>query len=172
MTHLVLVGLMGTGKTTVGKILAKRLGEPFSDSDELIESRTGRTVRTIFREEGEAAFRAHETAALLEALASPVPTIIAAAGGVVLRDANRAALRSADARVVWLRADPELLVDRVTRAGHRPLLDDDPAGTLQRMSRDREHLYREVADAVVDVDGRDVGEVVEAVVETLGSERP
>ena len=167
MSHVVLVGMMATGKTTAGRIVAQRLGRPFLDSDELIESRTGRTVRQIFRDEGEQAFRAEESRALLDALASPVPAVIAAAGGVVLSDANREALRSADAQVVWLLADPSLLVDRVMSAGHRPLLDDDPAGTLHRMFRDREHLYREVADAVVDVDGRDVSEVIDAVLAAL-----
>lgn len=167
MTHVVLVGMMGIGKTTVGRILAERLGVAFSDSDEVIESRTGRTVKQISGEEGEEAFRVHETQALLDALASPVPQVIAAAGGVVLRASNREVLRSADAHVVWLRADPGLLVDRAMSAAHRPLLDDDPAGTLQRMFREREHLYLEVADAVVDVNGRDVNQVVDAVVEAV-----
>jgi shikimate kinase len=168
MKHLVLIGMMGTGKTTVGKILAERLGRPFSDSDQLIEARTGRTVKQIFRDGGEAAYRVHETQALLDGLAATVPGVIAAAGGVVLSPENRATLRGSDATVVWLKADPLLLVDRVGSAGHRPLLDDDPAGTLQRMFRDREQFYREVADAVVDVDGRDVGEVVDAILDVMG----
>ncbi len=172
MTHLVLVGLMGTGKTTVGRIVADRLGRPLSDSDELVESRTGRTVREIFLDEGEPAYRVHETRALLDALASTVPVVIAAAGGVVLSPENREALRAADACVVWLMADPAILVDRVTSAGHRPLLDDDPAGTLQRMFREREPLYREVADTVVDVDGREVSEVVEAVIDAMEAIEP
>jgi shikimate kinase len=172
MTHVVLVGMMGTGKTTVGRILAERLCRPFSDSDEHVASRTGRTVREISHAEGEAAYRAHETRALLDALASTEPSVIAAAGGVVLDAANRGAIRSSGARVVWLKADPALLVDRVTSSGHRPLLDDDPAGTLQGTFRDREHLYREVADSIVDVDGRDVTEVVEAVVAAIAETQP
>jgi shikimate kinase len=172
VTHLVLVGMMGTGKTTVGRVLAERLGRPFSDSDELVASRTGRTVREIFHDEGEAAYRAHETRALLDALASTEPSVIAAAGGVVLAAANRGAIRSSGARVVWLRADPGLLVDRVTSSGHRPLLDDDPAGTLHRMFSERELLYREVADSVVDVDGRDVEAVVEAVLDAIEGTEP
>ncbi len=172
MTHLVLVGMMGSGKTTVGRVLAARLGRPFFDSDQLVESRTGRTVRQIFLDEGEAAYRVHETQALLDSLASSVPSVIAAAGGVVLATANRDALRDSGASVVWLKADPALLLDRVTSSGHRPLLDDDPAGTLQGMFRDREHLYREVADSIVDVDGRDVTEVVEAVVAAIAEAQP
>jgi shikimate kinase len=104
-----------------------------------------------------------ETAALIDALAAAPPAVIAAAGGVVLRSENRAALKAANAKVVWLCATPALLIERVTSSGHRPLLDDDPAGTLQRMYVEREPLYREVADAIVLVDHRSVSDVVEAV---------
>lgn len=161
--HVVLVGMMGVGKSTIGRVLAERLSRPLIDSDEVIERRTGRTVREIFNDDGEAAFRALEAEALTGALDDPTPSIIAAAGGVVLSHANRAALKSARARVVWLRAEPALLAERVRHGGHRPLLDDDPLGTLQRMHDEREPLYREVADVVVSVDGRSLHEVVEAV---------
>jgi shikimate kinase len=161
--HIVLVGMMGVGKSTVARVLAVRLGRTVFDSDHVIEARTGRSVRQIFTDDGEAAFRALETEMLLEALASPTPLVIAAAGGVVLAEQNRAALKASGARVVWLCADPVTLVDRVKAGGHRPLLDQDPAGTLQRMMREREALYREVADAIVLVDNRSVSEVVEAV---------
>lgn len=154
---------MGSGKTTVARIVADRLGRQVIDSDAVIEDATGRTVRQIFADDGEDAFRTFETAALIDALANPVPAVIAAAGGVVLRDENRAALKRAKARVVWLCATPAVLIDRATTGGHRPLLDDDPAGTLHRMHEDRAELYREVADAIVLVDHRSVGEVVEAV---------
>jgi shikimate kinase len=169
MTHLVLVGMMGSGKTTVGLIVAQRLGRPFSDSDALIEARTGRTVKQIYRDEGEAAFRVHESHALRDALVAPEPGVVAAAGGVVLGAAERESLRTADAFVVWLAADPQILADRVASGEHRPLLDDDPGGTLRRMFTEREHLYREVADVVVDVDGRAIDEVADAVVEAFGA---
>lgn len=161
--HLVLVGMMGSGKTTVGRALAARLGRPLLDSDAMIEAREGRTVRDIFSSDGEDAFRSIETEVLVQSLARPEPAVIAAAGGVVLRVENRDALRASGARVVWLRADPAVLVERVKGGQHRPLLDDDPAGVLQRMYAERERLYREVADAIVTVDGRSVNDVVEAV---------
>jgi shikimate kinase len=161
--HLVLVGLMGSGKSTVARMLAERLHRPVLDSDDMIERRTGRTVREIFASDGEAAFRSIETEVLREALATESPCIVAAAGGVVLSEANRTMLRESGARVVWLCADPATLVDRVRGAGHRPLLDADPEGTLRRMFETREHLYREVADAIVLVDGRSAVDVAEAV---------
>ncbi|MEI8239870.1 MAG: shikimate kinase [Actinomycetota bacterium] len=161
--HLVLVGMMGVGKTTVARVVGERLGRPVLDTDLVIEATTGRTVREIFVEDGEPAFRQLESDTLNAALASERPAVIAAAGGVVLSARNRAALADSNARVVWLCADPATLVERVSSGGHRPLLDDDPAGTLQHMYEQRSPWYREVADAIVLVDHRSISEVVEAV---------
>lgn len=154
---------MGTGKSSTGRLLAERLGRTFRDSDAEIEARTGRTVREIFADDGEPAFRALEAEVLVAALDSQPPAVIAAAGGVVLSEANRAALRDAKAKVVWLRADPAILVERVKSGKHRPALDGDPAAVLQAMHEAREPLYREVADMIVTVDGRSVHDVVDAV---------
>jgi len=163
VTHLVLVGLMGTGKSTVGRRVAATLGRPFLDSDELIEQATGRTVRQIWRTDGESAFRVLETDVLRRALASETPAVIAAAGGVVLSAANRDALNDADATVVWLSADPEVLITRATRGVHRPLLDDDPEAALRAMAVERADLYRAVADVTIDVSDREVDDVVQTV---------
>jgi 5-deoxy-5-amino-3-dehydroquinate synthase len=145
---------MGAGKTTVGALLAGRLGWPLLDSDQVVEQRTGRTVREIWHTDGEPAYRVLETDALIDALNRPEPSVIAAAGGVVLREENRAALRSADAFIAWLVADLEVLVDRAGHGDHRPLLDQDPRATMLQMRRDREPLYREVADVRIDTTGR------------------
>ncbi len=161
--HLVLVGLMGTGKSSTGRLLAERLGRTLRDSDAEIEARTGRTVREIFADDGEPAFRALESEVLVAALQSTPPAVIAAAGGVVLSPVNRAALCAAKAKVVWLCADPALLVERVRTGKHRPALDGDAAAVLQAMHDTREPLYREVADMIVTVDGRSVIDVVDAV---------
>ena len=148
--HLALVGMMGSGKTTVGRRVAEALQRPFLDSDEMIEAREGRTVREIWLADGEPAYRVLETKVLEEALASPEPAVVAAAGGVVLREENRRLLTRADVCTVRLVADPEVLVTRVGHQGHRPLLDDDPLAALRRLSSEREALYREVADATVE----------------------
>lgn len=149
-THVVLVGLMGTGKSTIGRQLARSLGRPFLDSDAVIENRTGRTVRQIFAEDGESAFRDLESRVLRDALTTTVPAVIAAAGGAVLESRNRAAMADRG-WVLWLQCDPAVLAKRVANGSHRPLLDDDPEKTLTEMSKDRADLYAEVADVVLDV---------------------
>lgn len=161
--HLVLVGLTGSGKTTVGRLAAERLGRPFLDTDAVIEATTGRTVREIFADDGEGAFRDIEAAVLRDCLSSETPSVIAAAGGAVLREENRRALKAAPARVVWLCGGPSVVSERVRSGGHRPLLDDDPDTVLRRMWETREPLYREVADAIVTIEGRSIHDVVEAV---------
>jgi shikimate kinase len=168
VTHLVLVGMMGVGKSTVGRIVAAELGRPLFDSDEMIEARTGRTVREIWSTDGEAAFRALETDTMIEALAESEPSVIAAAGGVVLSEVNRAALRDADAHVVWLLADVEVLAERVRNGTHRPLLDDDPETVVRALYEVRAPLYQEVADAVVSVDHRSPQDVAKAVLRCCG----
>ncbi len=166
--HLVLVGMMGTGKTTVGRGLAARLGRPFVDSDDQVEARTGRTVREIFETDGEATYRRIESDALAEALGGEEPAVIAAAGGVVIDPVNRRRLGDAGT-VVWLRADPALLATRVGAGGHRPLLDGDPLATLTRLAAERDGWYREVADEVVDVGAGGSAAVVERILALVGA---
>jgi shikimate kinase len=155
--------MMGVGKSTVGRAVAAQLHRPLFDSDEMIEAKVGRTVREIWIDDGEPAFRALETDVLREALEQEESSVIAAAGGVVLSESNRAILTSSGAHVVWLRADVDVLVDRVRSGPHRPLLDDDPAEVLRRLHDEREPLYQEVADAIVSVDHRTVNDVTKAV---------
>ena len=163
--------MMGSGKTTVGRAAARRLGWDFVDSDQQVELRTGRSVAQIWQEDGEQGFRHLEKEALAAALDLAVrhPAVIAAAGGAVLDPDNRALLRR-HPPVVWLRARPETLVDRVHGGGgHRPLLADDPEGALQRLNAARQPHYQEVADAVIDVDTLPRHEVVDRVVELAHS---
>jgi shikimate kinase len=161
--HLVLVGLMGVGKTTVGEVIARRLGRELVDSDLRIEALTGRTVKQILDADGVAEMRRVEAEALFDALADDEPRVIAAAAGVVLDPDNRDRLNAADAEVVWLTADPALLAPRTATRAHRPWLDDDAVGTLRRMEDERAPLYREVADRVVAVDGLTPDEIADRV---------
>ena len=171
--HVVLVGLMGSGKTTVGKKVAKVLGAPFVDADVALEARTGRSVAAWFAE-GEDAFRGAEAALLAEVLADPVPTVVGAGGGVVVRKANRRRLVADDVAVVYLHGEPGFLASRAKAKAHRPLLADaDPAEVLTRQYGERDPWYREVADAVVEVrPAHEAGEkpkwrLAEQVVEAL-----
>jgi shikimate kinase len=163
--HLVLVGMMATGKSTVGRAVAEHLGRPFLDSDHAVETRTGSTIKEIFETEGEEAFRRLESEALADALASPQPAVIAAAGGVVLDIANRDLLLAP--RVIWLRASPEVLAERASGGDHRPLLADDPLGVLKKLSSERHELYDQVADDIIDVDDLDPGAVAVRILELV-----
>jgi 3-dehydroquinate synthase len=160
-----LVGMMGVGKTTVGRLLAARLGVSFLDSDEQVMRSTGRTVPEIFEAEGEAAFRAEESRALREAAAGG-NAVVAVAGGAVLDPENRALLR-AEGTVVWLRATVATMAKRVGRGDGRPLLGGDPLGALTALYPQRAPLYEEVADVVVDVDDARPDDVVDKIVAAL-----
>lgn len=147
--HIVLIGMMGVGKSTVGRRVARELSRPFVDSDDEVVARTGRAVIEIFATDGEPAFRAIEEEVMADLLASPTPSVIAAAGGSVLSASTRARLRESGT-VVWMRAPVDVLVGRTSRGTHRPALADNPRATLTQMETDRESLYGEVADITVD----------------------
>lgn len=160
--HLVLVGLMGAGKTTVGRECSVRLGRPFVDLDELIMAHAAMPIGELWRERGEERFRELEREVVVDVCASPLPLVIACGGGTVVDADNRRRLRDSGT-VVWLRAPTAVLVERVGDDDRRPLLAGDPAGALERLALDRADAYRAAADAVVDTDHRDVGEVADAV---------
>jgi len=160
--HLVLVGLMGAGKTTVGRRCAKRLGRPFVDTDDLVVALAATPLEEIWREGGEARFRELERQAVIEVCASPAPLVIACGGGTVVDADNRRRLRDAGV-VVWLRAPTEVLAQRVGTGARRPLLAGDPAGALTRLAAAREDAYAASAAVAVDTDERSLDEVAEAV---------
>lgn len=119
-THVVLIGMMGSGKSSVGRALSSRLERPLFDSDEMIEERAGCTIREIWATDGEAEFRRMETEALRDNLARVEPSVIATGGGIVVSDENRKMLTESDAHVVWLMLDVEMLLERVRKGAHRP----------------------------------------------------
>jgi shikimate kinase len=157
-----LVGMPGSGKSTVGKELAGKLGVPFVDLDAEIEQREGRTVTEIFASEGEAVFRALEAKELVRA-ATQDPSVVACGGGVVLEPANRITLRNTGT-CVFLDVPIEVLRDRVKPAEDRPLIHSE--GDLEALLVAREPLYREFAAHVVDASG-DPGAIADAIVEEL-----
>jgi shikimate kinase len=155
--------MMGVGKSTVGQMLAARLGRGYVDSDQRVEEQTGSTIGELFSERGEDEFRRIEQQVLADALRDPVPAVIGPGGGVVTRTEGRDALRSGPF-VVWLRAQPETLARRVGNGAGRPQLEgSDVLATLTRLERERAGLYEEVADAIIDVDSLEPDAVAEQV---------
>ncbi|MBL0284340.1 MAG: shikimate kinase [Zoogloea sp.] len=146
---IVLVGMPGSGKTTVGRELAKRLGRRFVDSDHEIEARTGVKIPTIFEIEGEEGFRRRETQTL-DALTHEPDLVVATGGGAAIRPENRALLAERGV-VVYLNVPPQILWERTRHDRSRPLLQvSDPKGRLQEMYLARDAFYRDVAHIVVE----------------------
>ena len=147
--NVYLVGLMGAGKTTLGRSLARRLALDFVDSDREIEARTGVSIPTIFEIEGEEGFRRRE-AAVIEELSRLSGQVVATGGGAVLRAENRANIK-ASGYVVYLNVPPQILWERTRHDRNRPLLRvPDPLARLNELFTQRDPYYREVADLVVD----------------------
>lgn len=163
---IVLVGLPGSGKSSVGKRLAQRLGWPFADSDAVIEQRIDGPIREFFEREGEARFRDLEQSTLADLMASH-RGILATGGGAVLREANRVAMRQG-AHVIYLRSHPEDLMRRLRHDTKRPLLQvDDPMARLRELYRLRDPLYVETAHDVVDTGRPSVAMLVNLIVMQL-----
>lgn len=169
MTSIALVGLMGAGKSTVGAILAQRSGTELIDVDTVIEARTGRTVRELWEDGGEAAYRALESEIVIEALRREDDVIVAVPGGVVMDPAARSALDRA--AVIWLRADPSVLGGRVSVGDHRPLIGADPTADLAAMAIARRDLYSGVADLVIDTDEADPVSIADEILRWLDSSK-
>jgi shikimate kinase len=172
MASIVLVGYRGSGKTTVGNLLAGRLGMACIDTDAMIASAGGVTIRDIFACAGQPYFQELEMEALEEALATP-NAVISTGGGIVMRDENRQRLRSAGLPVVYLAADPEVLHARIqadaNSSANRPNLTSlGGLAEVQHILAVRDPLYREVATVVVDVTRRAPERVAEEILQQLG----
>lgn len=168
-TVVVLVGLMGSGKSSVGRRLAQALSLDFYDTDEMVASAARKSVRELFQE-GEENFRNHEHDALRRALdaASTGSGVIATGGGVVTREDNRDAIRRQATDVVWLDADIEELVARTSHGSHRPLLDGGARGKLEEMHRERRDFYESLASIRVATKGRSLAEITDHIRTRLG----
>jgi shikimate kinase len=149
--NLFLVGLMGAGKTTLGRQLARRLDKPFVDADHELEARLGVAIPTIFELEGEAGFRDREEA-VIDELCQRTGIVLATGGGAVVREPSRRRLHE-NGTVLYLHAEPETLWQRLRNSRHRPMLHAaDPRNRLVELYRLRDPLYRETADHVIESD--------------------
>ncbi len=164
--NLFLIGPMGSGKSAVGRLLARLRDAPFYDSDAEIERRTGVDIPYIFEQEGEVGFRERERE-VIEELTRLEPIVLATGGGAVLRPENRRNL-SERGHVVYLQTSVEHQVQRVRHAKHRPLLAHvEPAVKLEQLMRERAALYSSIADTTVATDGRKVQSVADDIVRAL-----
>jgi shikimate kinase len=163
--RLILVGLPGSGKSTVGRQLARRLGFNFTDSDHVIEQRLGCSIRSFFEREGEKAFRDIEEEVIAQLCAQD--GVLATGGGSVLRPGNRQRLRDAG-HVVYLRASAEDIYQRIRHDKRRPLLQvSDPLARLRELFDQRDPLYRETAHSIVETTRPTVPGLVKTVVKQL-----
>lgn len=166
--NIFLIGPMGSGKSAVGKLLARQLGAPFYDSDAEIEVRTGVDIPYIFEKEGEAGFRERERE-VIAILTAMEPVVVSTGGGAILLAENRAQL-SQRGVVVYLETSVRQQAGRVQHGRHRPLLRDvDPATKLAELMVQRELLYRGTADVTVATDGRKVQQVVDRILAAIGT---
>lgn len=165
--NVFLIGPMGSGKTAVGRHLARALGFDFQDSDTEVERRTGVDIAFIFEKEGEDGFRLRERE-VIEDLSGLEPIVLATGGGAILAPENRTALHERG-RVVYLRASINQQMERTRHGRHRPLLQTaDPRARLDELMREREPLYAGIADVTVTTDGRRVQAVAEEILRSLG----
>ena len=167
--HVVILGLMGSGKTTVGRRVATRLGWPMTDSDAAIEAADGLTVREIRDRLGTEAIHQLESAHLLRSAAAPIPTVICPAASVIDDPACRAALAEPSLLVVWLTARPETAAGRFDDQPHRPRYGDDPATFLAEQAATRDPHFRAVADLELATDDVTPDELAARIVERAAS---
>jgi shikimate kinase len=166
-THVALIGLMASGKSAVGDVLARRLDVPLVDVDDTIEARVGRGVRELWLEGGEDAFRPLEREVVLEALAGP-SCVLAAPGGIAVDEVAADAVAQLHVAVVYLQGDPRVLAERVRLDTQpRPLLGADPEAALADQLRDREDLYLALADRVESIDERSPEEVAARILDAF-----
>ncbi len=163
MNHIYLIGFMGTGKSTVGRALADTMDRKLLDTDELIISRDGRDIPTIFTEDGEEYFRQIERQVVSDISAIREPAVVSCGGGVVLFDENTAAMHSSG-RVIWLTASAKEILRRVESDTGRPLLSGKKTiEDIQSLMLSRHGRYEAASDIVIDTDNRSVDEIVKMI---------
>jgi shikimate kinase len=163
---VILIGMMGSGKSTVGRLLSELTQWPHHDNDDLVLRLFEATPRQILADRGEAKLREAESEALAMGLEAPAPCIVGAAAGTILDEGNRRTLREAGP-VVWLRASATNVEARAVGAEHRPWLDTGGLATIQAAVADRDPLYASVAEVTVETDGRTADAATREIFEHL-----
>ena len=166
--NIILIGFMGSGKTTVGLNLSYKLRTPVEDTDKLIEQREGKTIREIFAQEGEAYFRKRETELLEEIKERNYHRIISVGGGTPVNSVNRKLLKECGT-VIYFRVKPETVYQRVKHDTTRPLLQcDDPLAKIKELLEARKEAYEECADIIIDVDELSQDKIADIIVDRIG----
>lgn len=167
MDNIILIGFMGSGKSTVGIKLSYRLRHAMEDTDKLIEKEEGRTISEIFATDGEAYFRNLETECLKKLIQTANQKIISVGGGLPIREENHALLKKLGT-VVYLRAKAETIYERVKHDTSRPLLQgDDPKGKIQTLMAQRADIYEKASDVIIDVDDKDFDTIIDEIVRAV-----
>lgn len=166
-SNIFLIGPMGAGKTTIGKHLARQLKMDFFDSDRAIEEHTGASIPLIFELEGETGFRKRESA-ILDELSNKKNIILATGGGAILSKTNRERLKSRGT-VYYLNSNLKSLLERTYKDKNRPLLhgEESPINILTRLLKERDPLYRETADHIIDTSHNSIRGVIQAIIDSL-----
>ncbi len=167
--NIILIGPMGTGKTTIGRQLAKNLSVSFYDSDHEIEKRTGVKIALIFEIEGEEGFRRRETQILNE-LSQMNNIVLSTGGGAVTRAENRKTLKN-NGHIIYLKSSPEILFKRTADDKNRPLLQtDDRLSQIKKILAEREPIYIEMADEIIDSEKKSSKQIIQKILEQIDNE--
>lgn len=170
MEHVILIGFMGSGKSTVGFRLSYKLKKCLIDTDKLIEQREKMRISEMFAEKGEAYFRQKETECLNSLFRELGSRVISLGGGTPMRAENREIIKKLG-KVIYLQASPDTIYQRVKHDTSRPLLQcEDPKGRIETLLKERDPIYESVADIVIHVDGKEMKEVVQEIVEAVQHE--
>lgn len=163
-SNIVLIGFMGSGKSSVGRLLSKRLGYQLKDTDDMIEAQEGMTVQEIFKQDGEEVFRDLETALLLSIEKTLEKTVLSTGGGMPIRDKNYTLLGMMG-QVVYLRASETTIIDRLSKDTTRPLLKgENLKDRVEQLLLQRTSVYEKAADIIIDTDNKTIDEIVKEII--------
>ncbi len=170
MKHVILIGFMGSGKSTIGYRLSYRLKKCLIDTDKLIEQKEGMSISEMFAQKGEAYFRQKETEYLSRLSGELGSRIVSLGGGTPIREENQGIIKTLG-KVIYLKASPDTIYERVKHDTKRPLLQcENPKARIEQLLKERDAIYESVADVIVCVDGKNMKDIVQEIVEAVSNE--